>query len=139
MAVMTMRFNSRILGLATAVRIIFPTGVAPQDGKLDFAAGYAAKKPLPVLWLLHGGSDNYADWHNCTLVQLLADQYGYAVVMPDAQTSSYANMAYGPRWLDYFTDELPEYIYSHFNLSRERKDNFYWYQKVIATNGEDLS
>lgn len=124
MAVMTMRFNSRILGLATAVRILFPTGVAPQDGKLDFAAGYAAKKPLPVLWLLHGGSDNYADWHNCTLVQLLADQYGYAVVMPDAQTSSYANMAYGPRWLDYFTDELPEYIYSHFNLSRERKDNF---------------
>ena len=62
MAVMTMRFNSRILGLATAVRIIFPTGVAPQDGKLDFAAGYAAKKPLPVLWLLHGGSDNYAEF-----------------------------------------------------------------------------
>lgn len=25
------------------------------------------------------------------------------------------------------------------DLSRERKDSFYWYQKVIATNGEDLS
>ena len=24
------------------------------------------------------------------------------------------------------------------DLSRERKDSFYWYQKVIATNGEDL-
>lgn len=22
--------------------------------------------------------------------------------------------------------------------SRERKDSFYWYQKVVATNGEDL-
>ena len=25
------------------------------------------------------------------------------------------------------------------DLSRERKDSFYWYQKVIATNGADLS
>ena len=25
------------------------------------------------------------------------------------------------------------------DLSRERKDSFYWYQKVISTNGEDLS
>ena len=25
------------------------------------------------------------------------------------------------------------------DLGRERKDSFYWYQKVIATNGEDLS
>lgn len=24
------------------------------------------------------------------------------------------------------------------DLSRERKDSFYWYQKVIATNGEEL-
>ena len=33
-------------------------------------------------------------------------------------------MAYGPRWLDYFTQELPEYIYQRFPFSRERKDNF---------------
>ena len=25
------------------------------------------------------------------------------------------------------------------DLSRERKDSFYWYKKVIATNGEDLN
>ena len=25
------------------------------------------------------------------------------------------------------------------DLSRERKDSFYWYQKVIASNGEDLA
>ena len=24
------------------------------------------------------------------------------------------------------------------DLSREKKDSFYWYKKVIATNGEDL-
>ena len=25
------------------------------------------------------------------------------------------------------------------DLSREKKDSFYWYKKVIASNGEDLS
>ena len=122
MAVITLRFNPRRLGLATQVRILLPTGIYPQD--TDFEALYASRKPLPVLWLLHGGSDNYADWHDCTTVQLLADEYGYAVVMPDAQMSSYANMAHGPAWRDYFRTELPEYIYTHFPVSRKREDNF---------------
>ena len=122
MAVMTLRFNPKTIGLATQVRIILPTGVHQPD--TDFRKLYGEKKPLPVLWLLHGGSDNYADWHDCTPVQVLADKYSYAVVMPDAQTSSYANMAYGPNWLDYFRTELPEYIYTHFPVSRRREDNF---------------
>ena len=25
------------------------------------------------------------------------------------------------------------------DMSRRRKDSFYWYKKVIATNGEDLA
>lgn len=122
MAVMTLRFNPETIGLATQVRIILPTGVHQPD--TDFRKLYGEKELLPVLWLLHGGSDNYADWHDCTPVQVIADKYNYAVVMPDAQTSSYANMAYGPNWLDYFRTELPEYIYTHFPISRKREDNF---------------
>ena len=122
MAVMTLRFNPKTIGLATQVRIIIPTGVHPQDA--DFEKIYSGKDKLPVLWLLHGGSDNYADWHDCTPVQVLADKYNYAVVMPDAQMSSYANMAHGPNWRDYFQTELPEYIYSHFPFSQKREDNF---------------
>ena len=122
MAVMTLRFNPEGLGLATQVRIILPTGIHPQG--TDFRQLYGSRGKLPVLWLLHGGSDNYADWNDCTIVQVLADKYGYAVVMPDAQMSSYANMAYGPGWLDYFRFELPEYIYENFPISRKREDNF---------------
>ncbi len=122
MAVITLRFNPETIGLATQVRLILPTGVHSQD--TDFKELYSSKKDLPVLWLLHGGSDNYADWHDCTTVQVLADKYNYAVVMPDAQMSSYANMAHGPNWRDYFQKELPEYIYEHFPVSRKREDNF---------------
>ncbi len=123
MAVLTIHFYSKTVGLATAARIIIPSAI-PRSEKPDYEAEYGRKGLLPVLWLLHGGSDNYTDWHDCTKVQLFAEEYGYAVVMPDAQQSSYANMAFGPNWLDYFTTELPEYIYSRFPFSRERNDNF---------------
>ncbi|MBQ6550033.1 MAG: hypothetical protein IJL78_01325 [Lachnospiraceae bacterium] len=123
MAVLTIHFNSKTLRLATAARIIIPSNV-PRSESPDYEALYGAKGRLPVLWLLHGGGDNYTDWNNYTKVQFYADEYGYAVVMPDAQTSSYANMAYGPNWLDFYMNELPEYMYSRFPLSRERCDNF---------------
>ena len=117
MAVLSLRFQSKLLGFATAVRILIPT----EWGKeFDYKVYYENKEKLPVLWLLHGGSDNYADWHDCTTVQILADQYKIAVIMPDAQNSSYSNMAFGPAWFDYMTQELPEYLYQRFPFSRER-------------------
>lgn len=121
MAVINLRFNSEILGFATAVRILIPTEWAKE---FDYKGHYGNKERLPVLWLLHGGSDNYADWHDCTTVQLLADTYKMAVVMPDAQNSSYSNMAFGPDWFDYMTRELPEYIYERFPIAREREKNY---------------
>ena len=52
------------------------------------------------------------------------DEYGIAVVMPDAQNGSYANMAYGPDWFTYLSEEFMEFVYQRFPVSRERKDNF---------------
>lgn len=121
MAVMTLRFNSEILGFSTALRILVPTECAKE---FDYEKHYRDKTLMPVLWLLHGGSDNYTDWHDCTTVQVLADRCKFAVVMPDAQNSSYSNMAYGPDWFDYMTRELPEYLYARFPFSRKREDNF---------------
>jgi putative tributyrin esterase len=134
MAVITLHFYPPKLAIATTVRILIPVQRGPEaeallDGIADpsaeaFKAYFTQLGKLPVLWLLHGGSDNYADWHHYTILQQLSDQYGYAVVMPDAQNSSYSNMAHGPAWFDYFTEELPEYIYSRFPFSRKREDNF---------------
>lgn len=121
MAFFHLRFNSEILGFATAVRIIIPTKWGKE---FPYREHYEQKADMPVLWLLHGGSDNYTDWHNCTNVQLLADDYQIAVVMPDAQNGSYSNMAFGPDWFDYITKELMEYVYERFPVSREREKNY---------------
>lgn len=52
----------------------------------------------------------------------------------DLVSASTGEMAkrYGFIYVDKYDDGTGD-------LSRRRKDSFYWYQKVIATNGEDLS
>ena len=114
MATITLRMHPRGLGMATAVRLILPE----QDWRTQKDERY------PVLWLLHGGTDHYADWHNRTDVEVLALQHRCAVVMPDAQNSSYTDMAHGPTWFTYMTEELPAYLYKHFPLSQEREKNY---------------
>ncbi len=64
MAVLTVHFNSKTTGLATACRIIIPTNF-PKIPNPDFKAEYGNKGLMPVLWMLHGGSDNYTDWNCC--------------------------------------------------------------------------
>ncbi len=52
-----------------------------------------AKKPFPVLYLLHGGSGSYRDWlsktPDKTLLHRLSDQYNLIIVTPDAGPTSY--------------------------------------------------
>jgi S-formylglutathione hydrolase FrmB len=54
---------------------------------------------LPVLYLLHGYSDNHQTWVSRTPVKELADQYGIIVVCPDAAYSSwYFDSPEDPAW-----------------------------------------
>lgn len=52
-----------------------------------------AKKPFPVLYLLHGGTGSYRDWLTKTpdkqLLHQMADQYNLIIVTPDGGPTSY--------------------------------------------------
>ncbi|MDQ3292113.1 MAG: esterase family protein, partial [Bacteroidota bacterium] len=52
-----------------------------------------SKKPLPVLYLLHGGTGKYSDWlsktPDKTLMHRMADTYNLIIVTPDGGPSSY--------------------------------------------------
>lgn len=45
--------------------------------------------PYPVLYLLHGISDNHSAWNNKSGVSRLVDQYNFIVVCPDGGTDSW--------------------------------------------------
>lgn len=78
---------------------------------------------FPVLWLLHGATDDQSMWQRFTSVERYAQKRGIAVVMPSVETSFYCNTD-GGRYFDYVTEELPRIIYNQFPISPLREDNF---------------
>lgn len=79
---------------------------------------------MPVLFLLHGLSDNHSAWLRRTNVDLYAEQSGIAVVMPEVQRSFYTDMTHGLKYFSYIADELPAICRRMFRFSGKREDNF---------------
>ncbi|OBR68888.1 hypothetical protein A7K91_25730 [Paenibacillus oryzae] len=108
MAFMQLDLYSRMLTRQTEIAVVIPERGEPS-------AAY------PVLWLLHGACDNHSGWWRNTAVELYAEEYGIAVVMPTADLSFYANGPLG-RYYDHIAFELPELLGGMFPLSTAPKD-----------------
>ena len=66
MAVMRLNFFSRELGMATNVTAILPSFDQGFDVGYPLKDIYGPEEKFPVLWLLHGGSGDDADYLNWT-------------------------------------------------------------------------
>lgn len=120
MALIHTNFFSEALGMCVAADVILPQASNRLIG-MDTAAEAATH---PVLWLLHGASDNHTIWQRRTSIELYVAPLGLAVVMPNAHLSSYADMAHGGKYFTYMADELPRLMRSFFPLSDKREDNY---------------
>jgi S-formylglutathione hydrolase FrmB len=120
MALIHIGFFSETLGMQASCDVVLPQNAARQIGM----ASAAKKGGHPVLWLLHGASDDHTIWQRRTSIERSAAPLGLSVVMPAVQLSSYANMAHGGRFYDYIAKELPEKMRGFFPLSPKREDNF---------------
>lgn len=119
MALVHIDYFSQVLGLSSQAAVILPE---PSQGIGQ--AGAAQSGDAPVLWLLHGGSDDHTIWQRRTSIERYVAPLGLAVVMPAANLSYYSNMVHGPRYFDYIAEELPELMRGFFHLSARREDNF---------------
>lgn len=79
---------------------------------------------LPVLWLLHGLSEDASAWMRNTRVEHYLREYGIAAVMMDAHQSCYEDMAHGGKFFSYITKELPVVMNRFFPFSYERSKNY---------------
>ena len=120
MALLHVNFFSKSLGMCVAVDVILPQRATKQIGMAAVASG----DKHPVLWLLHGASDNHTIWQRRTSIERYAAPLGLAVVMPNVHLSSYADMKHGGKYYTYISKELPEIMRSMFPLSDKREDNF---------------
>ena len=114
MSLIQVSFFSEILNMFTAANVILPLPQRPE----------APVRDLPVLYLLHGMSDDFTAWQRKTAVERYALGHNLAVVMPDGGMSSWENMRHGGRVRDFVLDELPEVMRRMFPLSAAREKNF---------------
>src|SRR5215211_3786089 len=113
-------FFSDTLGLSTSMTVILPQPTQNQIGM----AGAAAEGPPPVLYLLHGLSDDDTIWLRRTSIERYVAPLGLAVVMPQVHRSFYTDEHYGGRYWTFLSEELPDLVGSWFQVSQRREDTF---------------
>ncbi|WP_428966918.1 alpha/beta hydrolase [Micromonospora fluostatini] len=100
--------------------VLLPERAASQIG----LAGSDRPGDPPVLYLLHGLSDDDTTWSRRTSIERYVAPLGLAVVMPQAARSFYTDEAHGNRYWTFLSEELPSVCHSFFRLSRRREDTF---------------
>ncbi len=121
MALLHTNFFSEALGMSVAADVILPQVSQKQIGM----AATVREGKTPVLWLLHGASDNHTIWQRRTSIERYVADLGIAVVMPNAHLSRYTDMAHGGKYFTYIADELPRLMRGFFPmLSDKREDNY---------------
>lgn len=112
MALMQCNFFSEVLGVGASMNVVLPQ-----------VPGLKEKK-LPVLYLLHGLSDDHTVWLRRTSIERYAELWKLAVVMPAVNRSFYTDMKYGYKYETFISKELPELAQSFFPVSDKREDTF---------------
>jgi putative tributyrin esterase len=120
MALLQINFHSQSLAMSSNMNVILPE-VDMYGARPD---AWDGKTPLPVLYLLHGMSDDYSSWVRKTSIERYAAGKKLAVVMPDAANSFYTDELYGYKYWTFISEELPEIIKSFFRISEKREDTF---------------
>jgi len=120
MALLRCDFFSDALQLSTSMTVLLPQSTSAQIG----LSGRAGEGPPPVLYLLHGLSDDDTIWLRRTSIERYVAPLGLAVVMPQVNRSFYADEAHGNRYWTFLSEELPEIVSHFFRVSERRSDTF---------------
>jgi S-formylglutathione hydrolase FrmB len=79
---------------------------------------------FPVIYLLHGLSDDSTAWCRNTSIERYAENKEIIVVMPWAGKSFYTDMKFGEKVFTYISEELPKFCEQMFPISSKREDKF---------------
>ncbi len=108
--------SSPILGRDTSLRVLLPKGFD------------ATSPALPVLWLLHGGNDDFRSWTTKGAAEAITDGLPLIVVMPDSGPGGWysdwfsesMNSQGRQRWESLHVDELRRFIEARYRSRTDR-------------------
>ena len=108
MALLTCHIDSEALNVAATITVVIPQEVESP----------------PVLYLLHGLTDDHTGWLRNTSIERYADEAGLAVVMPAVHHSFYTDEVHGHAYWTYVSEELPALVHRLFRVSDRPEDTF---------------
>jgi S-formylglutathione hydrolase FrmB len=111
---------SDVLGMATTMTVLLPETTTHQIGMHS----HAREDGHPVLYLLHGLTDDDTAWTRRTALERYVAELGLAVVMPAVQKSYYADQVHGLPYWTFLSEELPAFVSRSFRVSERREDTF---------------
>lgn len=120
MAFIQCNFFSDVLGMSSSMNVIIPE---KKENRIGIKTK-ADQERYPVLYLLHGLSDDHTAWMRRTSIERYANKYGLAVIMPNVHRSFYTDMEYGNDYFTFVSQELPETAEKLFPLKTGRKNTF---------------
>lgn len=120
MALLTCEFFSESLRMGVSVTVVLPQ---PAAGRIGLSGRTVDSAP-PLLYLLHGLSDDHSAWTRYTSIERYADARGLAVVMPSAEHSFYRDEANGLRYGSFIAEELPRTVQSLFRVTDDPARTF---------------
>ena len=122
MALIQANFFSQALGMERQIDVILPQAA---NGIGQAGDQSAAQNDIPVLYLLHGATDDHTIWQRRTSIERYATAKGLAVIMPSTDLGFYCDMKYGYDYFRYLGEELPKIIHEFFpSLSTQREKAF---------------
>jgi putative tributyrin esterase len=116
MALLTCYVYSEALEVKTALSVVLPQALDESPGRSD--------QLPPVLYLLHGRTDDHTAWPRYTSIERHAEAARLAVVMPSAHNSFYADEVHGHAYWTYVSEELPSIVQSLFRVSDRPEDTY---------------
>lgn len=121
MALIDVDLFSDVLETGTSLSVVWPQATEHQIG---VGGGRPAGDGPPVLYLLHGLSDDHSAWTRFTSLERYAADAGIAVVMPAVHRSFYTDEIHGHRYWTFLSEELPRLVGAMLRVSTRREDTF---------------
>lgn len=95
---------------------------APVSVNVITPADYTHEQTYPLLYLLHGYSEDFTQWSQITDLQKVADEYGFIIANPDGFRSFYMNSLShtSSQYESFFFEDLVPFLHNEYNINNEQ-------------------
>ena len=125
MSYVRLTMSSAKLNGNTDISVFLPNKKRPHVMGAGYGipkAEYDKNEVYQVLWLMHGGGDDYTAWTYDAMIQRACDAAELVVIMPTIIDLPGADPAVD--YMGFVTEELPKAMQFMFPISPRRQDNF---------------